>query len=153
MASPRLIERAAMATNTPEFAWPDFDRWQAAFAAAHVFPARWEGLHRVPPAHTPEAEAYRLRKLALLVEWLDMLAHRSTVHAHFTRQGIRARVVRQDMRLPCPACEPFNTREVGTEPDAMPPFHPGCRCVLVAIPVEPAGRRRKSYERPRPRIE
>jgi hypothetical protein len=153
MASPRLIERAAMATNTPDFAWPDFDRWQAAFAAAHVFPARWEGLHRVPPAHTPEAEAYRLRKLALLVEWLDMLAHRSTVHAHFTRQGIRARVVRQDMRLPCPACEPFNTREVGTEPDAMPPFHPGCRCVLVAIPVEPAGRRRKSYERSRPRIE
>ena len=153
VASPRLIERAAMETNTADFAWPDFDRWQAAFAAAHVFPARWEGLHRVPPAHTPEAEAYRLRKLALLVEWLDMLAHRSTVHAHFTRQGIRARVVRQDMRLPCPACEPFNTREVGTEPDTMPPFHPGCRCVLVAIPVEPAGRRRKSYERPRPRID
>jgi hypothetical protein len=142
-----------MATNTPDFAWPDFDRWQAAFAAAKVFPARWEGLHRAPPAHTPEADAYRLRKLALLVEWRDMLARRSTVHAHFARQGIRARVERQDMRLPCPACEPFNTREVGTEPDAMPPFHPGCRCVLVAIPVEPAGRRRKSYERLRPRIE
>jgi hypothetical protein len=144
MASPGLIERAAMATTTPDFAWPDFDRWQAAFAAAHVFPARWEGLHRIPPAHTPEAEAYRLRKLALLVEWLDMLARRSTAHAHFTRQGIRARVARQDTRLPCPACEPFNTREVGTESDAMPPFHPGCRCVLVAIPVKPAGRRRKS---------
>jgi hypothetical protein len=142
--SPRLIDRAAMATTTPDFAWPDFDRWQAAFAAAHVFPARWEGLHRIPPAHTLEEEAYRLRKLALLVEWLDMLARRSTVHAHFTRQGIRARVARQDTRLPCPACEPFNTREVGTEHDAMPPFHPGCRCVLVAIPVKPAGRRRKS---------
>lgn len=140
-----------MPTTLQDFAWPDFDRWQAAFAAAHVFPARWEGLHRIPPADTPEAEGYRLRKLALLVEWLDMLARRSTVHAHFARQGIRARVVRQDTRLPCPACEPFNTREVGTEPDAMPPFHPGCRCVLVAIPVEPAGRRRKSYERARPR--
>jgi hypothetical protein len=147
-----MIEQPAMATDTANLAWPDFDRWQAAFAAAHVFPPRWEGLHREPPAHTPEAEAYRLRKLALLVEWLDMLARRSTLHAHFARQGIRARVVRQDIRLPCHACEPFNAREVGTEPDAMPPFHPGCRCVLVAIPVEPAGRRRKSYARPRRRV-
>jgi hypothetical protein len=153
VAPPQLIERAAMATSTPDFAWPDFDRWQAAFAAARVFPARWEGLHRVPPADTPDAEAYRLRKLALLVEWLDMLARRSTVHAHFVRQGLRARVARQDTRLPCPACEPLNTREVGTGLDTMPPFHPGCRCVLVAIPVAPVGRRRKSYERPRGRIE
>jgi hypothetical protein len=82
-----------------------------------------------------------------------MLARRSTVHAHFARQGIRARVARQDMRLPCPACEPFNTREVGAELEAIPPFHPGCRCVLVAIPVEPTGRHRKSYERPRPRTD
>ena len=144
MASPRLIERAAMATSTPDFTWPDFDRWQAAFAAAHIFPARWEGLHRAPPADTPEAEAYRFRKLGLLAEWLDMVARRSIVHAHFARQGIRARVERQDIRLPCPACEPFNTREVGSKLEAMPPFHPGCRCVLVAIPVKPAGRRRKS---------
>jgi len=149
MASPRLIEHAAMATSTPDFAWPDFDRWQAVFAAARLFPARWEGLHRAPPADTPEAEAYRRRKHDLLVEWLDMLARRSTAHAHFTRQGIRTRVARQDTRLPCPACEPFNLREAGITLDAMPPFHPGCRCVLVAIPEEPAGRRRKPYERSR----
>ena len=150
MASLRLIEQAAMAPNTLDFAWPDFDHWQAAFAGARLFPARWEGLHRAPPAHTPEAEAYRLRKLGLLVEWLDMLARRSTAHAHFTRQGMRARVVRQDTRLPCPACQPFNAREAGPELDTMPPFHPGCRCVLVAIPVKSAGRRRRSYERPLP---
>ncbi|PYN35936.1 MAG: hypothetical protein DME01_10150 [Candidatus Rokuibacteriota bacterium] len=155
MAPPRLIEQAVMATevSTRDFAWPDFDRWQAAFAAARIFPPRWEGLHRAPPAHTPEAEAYRLRKLGLLAEWLDMLARRSTVHAHFARQGIRARVERQDRRLPCPACDPLNMREVGAQLDAMPPFHPGCRCVVVAVPIEPAGRRRKSYERLRPRIE
>jgi hypothetical protein len=154
MAPPRLNEHAAMATETrtPDFVWPDFDRWQATFAAARTFPARWEGLHRVPSAHTPEAEAYRLRKLGLLAEWLDMLARRSTVRAHFARQGIRARVARQDMRLPCPACDPLNAREVGAGLAAMPPFHPGCRCVLVAIPPESAGRRRRSYERPRPRI-
>lgn len=153
MASPRLIDRAAMATSAPDFAWADFDRWQAAFAAIHIFPARWEGLHRVPPGHTPEAEAYRLRKLDLLAEWLEMLSRRPTVRAHFARQGVRTRVVRQDTRLPCPVCEPFNMREVGAELDAMPPFHPGCRCVLVAIPAVLAGRRRKSHERPSPRIE
>jgi hypothetical protein len=148
-----MNEQTAMATSGPDFGWPDFDRWQAAFAAARIFPARWEGLHRAPAAHTPEAEAYRLRKLSLLVEWLDMVARRSATHTHFTRQGMRAQVVRQDTRLPCPVCEPFNTREAGPELDTMPPFHPGCRCVLVAIPKEPASRRRKSYKRPRPRIE
>jgi hypothetical protein len=147
-----MNERAEMATEarTPDFPWPDFDRWQATFAAAQVFPARWEGLHRVPSSHTPEAEAYRLRKLGLHAEWLDMLDRRSNVRAHFTRQGIRARVARQDMRLPCPACDPLNAREVGAELEAMPPFHPGCRCVLVAIPVKSAGRRRRSYARPLP---
>jgi hypothetical protein len=146
-----LIERAAMAPepSTPDFLWPDFDRWQAAFAAARIFPPRWEGLHRAPPADTPEADAYRLRKLGLLAEWQDMLARRSTTRAHFARQGIRARVARQDMRLPCPACDPFNTREVGAQLEAIPPFHPGCRCVLLAIPMARVSRRRKSYERPR----
>ena len=153
MASLRLIEQAAMSTSSPDFEWPDFDRWQAAFAAARIFPVRWEGLHRAPAAHTPEAEAYRFRKISLLVEWLDMLARRSAAHAHFTRQGVRARVARQDTRLPCPACEPFNMREVGATLDAMPPFHPGCRCVLVAIPEEPAGRRRKADQRSRPWME
>lgn len=147
-----MNERAEMTTEagTPDFPWPDFDRWQATFAAAQVFPARWEGLHRVPSSHTPELEAYRLRKLGLHAEWLDMLDRRSNVRAHFTRQGIRARVARQDMRLPCPACDPLNAREVGAELEAMPPFHPGCRCVLVAIPLKSAGRRRRSYERPLP---
>src|SRR4029450_1866026 len=68
MATAPLIERPP--TMTPDFRWPDFDRWQAAFAATDVFPARWEGLHRVPPADTPEAETYKLRKLALLSERL-----------------------------------------------------------------------------------
>ena len=147
IASLRLIEQAATVTSSLDFEWPDFDRWQVAFAAACIFPARWEGLHRAPEAHTPEAKAYRLRKLGLLAEWLDMLTHRSAAHAHFTRRGIRARVARQDTRLPCPACEPFNMREVGATLDAMPPFHPGCRCVLVAIPEEPVRRRRKTYRR------
>jgi hypothetical protein len=118
---------------TPDFSWPEFDRWQAAFAAAGMFPPRWEGLQRVPRAHTPEAEAYRLGKRVLFDEWLDMLAHRPAVRAHYDGRGIRARVVRQDERAPCPVCDGFNAREVGPGLDAMPPFHPGCRCVLVAM--------------------
>lgn len=120
-------------TTTPDFSWPDFDRWQAAFIAAGSFPPGWEGLQHPPPAHTPEVEAYRTRKLALFHEWLDMLAQRPMVRAHYARQGIRVRVERQDQRPSCPACDPFHGREVGPDPAAMPPFHPGCRCVLVAM--------------------
>jgi hypothetical protein len=147
-----LIERAARASaaGTPDFAWPDFDRWQAAFAAAHVFPPRWDGLHRAPTGDTPEAEAYRLRKLGLLFEWLDMRARRATVHDHFARKRIRARVVRQDTHFSCSACDAFHMREAGHELDAMPPFHPGCRCVLVAMPTGLADRSTRS-RRPRTR--
>jgi hypothetical protein len=133
--------RTAMPATTWDFAWPDFDRWQAVFAAAGFFPPRWEGLEHAPPAHTPEAEAYRLRKLVLFREWLDMLAQRPVVRAHYARQGLRARVERQDQSSSCPACDPFNGREVGPEIKAMPPFHPGCRCVLVAMHPGPFRRR------------
>jgi len=115
-----------------ELSWPDFDRWQAFFAARRTFPARWEGLQVVPPAETPEASAYQHRKLDLLLEWLDMLAHRSTVLAHYARHGMRARIVRQQSGPGCSVCDPFNAREVGPHDDTMPPFHPGCRCLLLA---------------------
>ena len=141
----------ASEASTPDFAWPDFDRWQAAFAAAQIFPPRWDGLHRAPLEGTSEAEAYRLRKLDLFVEWLDMCARRSTVHAHFARKRIRARVVRQDTHVPCPGCDAFHMREVGDELDTMPPFHPGCRCVLLAMPTGLAERRTRP-SKPRPRI-
>src|SRR5262245_8294815 len=120
-----------MPTRTPDFDWPDFDRWQAVFAATGFFPPRWDGLEHVPPAHAPEAAAYQLRKLVLFQEWLEMLTQRPSVWAHYARRGIRARVERQDRRPSCPACDPFNGREVEPDLEAMPPFHPGCRCVLV----------------------
>jgi hypothetical protein len=139
-----------MAGATADFAWPEFDQWQAAFTAVDAFPPGWEGLRCAPPPHTAEADTYRLRKLVLFDEWQDMRARRPALLAHYARQGMRARVVRQDERAPCPACDPFTAGEVGPELDAMPPFHPGCRCVLVAIPVARTTRsRERARSRPR----
>jgi hypothetical protein len=154
MASSPPLSSHPMATAhaTGDFSWPEFDRWQAAFAAVEAFPPRWEGLQCAPPAHTREAEAYHLRKLVLFDEWLEMLARRPAVLAHYARQGLRARVARQDERAACPVCDRFNASEVGLGLDAIPPFHPGCRCVLVAMHASPGERRRRAYERPRSRI-
>lgn len=154
MASPSLIDPLATpdVTATQPLSWPEFDRWQAAFAAAQIVPPRWEGLQRIPPPHTREAEEYHLRKLAMFCEWTDMIARRPAVRAHYARQQIRVRVVRQDEHAPCPACEPFNAREVGAELDMMPPYHPGCRCVLVAVQRVQVSRRGRSNERPRSRL-
>jgi len=147
-----MIERSEMATEAAagDFAWPDFDRWQTVFTASEAFPARWDGLHAAPPPWTPEAEGYQRRKRELFSEWLDMLAHRSTVLAHYARQGMRARIVRQDAGPACPVCDPFNAREVGPGLETVPPFHPGCRCVLMAVHTAPT-RGRRAYERPRSR--
>ncbi|HEX9822176.1 MAG TPA: hypothetical protein VGD07_21455 [Methylomirabilota bacterium] len=153
MAPASLIERSvmALAAAAGDFSWPDFDRWQAVFTADAVFPARWDGLHAAPPPWTPEAEAYQRRKRELFSEWLDMLARRSTVLAHYARQGMGARIVRQDAGPACPVCDRFDAREVGPNLDTVPPFHPGCRCVLLAVHTAPARRRRRAYERPRSR--
>jgi hypothetical protein len=146
MASSSLIDPLPTGTGapTPGLSWPEFDRWHAAFAAAEIFPPGWERLRRVPTPHTREAEEYHLRRLELFYEWTDMIARRPAVRAHYARQKIRVRVERQDERAPCPVCEPLNAREIGLELDAMPPFHPGCRCVLVALHRRP--------ERPRSRL-
>lgn len=148
-----MIEPAPMlsADTAPDFAWPDFDRWQAFFTADGTFPAGWDGLHVAPPAQTLEAAVYHQRKQTLFSEWLDMLAHRSTVLAHYARQGIQARIERQHAGPACPVCDPFNAREVGPGLDAVPPFHPGCRCVLVAVHTPLASRRPRAYARSRSR--
>lgn len=151
MAPPALTERTSMATAFADFSWPDFDRWQAFFAAADSFPARWDGLHVVPAAHTPEAEAYQQRKLALFTDWLDMLDNRPRVLAHYARQGLRARIERQHAGPPCLACDPFNAQEAGPGLETVPPFHPGCRCVLQAVPAVPTRRRPRAYPRSRAR--
>jgi hypothetical protein len=152
MAPPALSETTmAPAVVATDFAWPDFDRWQAFFNAGDVFPARWDGLHTAPAPRTPAAEVYRQRKLGLFVEWLDMLAHRSAVLAHYARQGIAARIARQHAGPPCPACDPFDGRAVGPGSGALPPFHPGCRCVLLAVHTAPPRHRRRAPQRPRSR--
>jgi hypothetical protein len=154
MAPPPLIHCPPSATvvTSGDFPWPDFDRWQAAFASAGIFPPRWEGLERSPSPRSPEADAYHLKKLVLFSEWREMLALRPTVQAHYARRGLRARVVRQDDRVPCPPCDGANGREMGPELDVMPPFHPGCRCVVVAMHAVPLDRRGRSYERPPSRL-
>ena len=135
------------------FTWPEFDRWQAFFAARDTFPARWDGLHAVPSPLTPPAalEAYQLRKLDLLFDWLDTLTRRATALGHYTRQGMRARIVRQGDGRRCPVCEPFNALEVTHGSDTMPPFHPGCRCVLMAVNAGPRQERIRTYGRHRSR--
>ena len=129
---------AVTALGDRGFRWPEFDRWQAIFAASGTFPARWTGLHEVPSSQMLAASAaYRLRKMELLLEWLDTLRRGATALHHYTRQGIRARIAQQGDRLRCPVCELFNGREVRRGSDTMPPIHPGCRCVLVALTAVP----------------
>jgi hypothetical protein len=152
MASPTLIRPSVLATVTAgrDFTWPEFDRWQAFFTAADTFPDRWDGLHAAPPPRAPEAADYRQRKLALFAEWLELLSRRPATFAHYARQGIRPRIARQHAGPSCPACDPFDASVVGSDLDPMPPFHPGCRCVLVAVPATPAFRHPRGYERARP---
>ena len=133
------------------FTWPEFDRWQRFFDACGMFPARWDGLEVAPAPQTPPAAAlvYRNRKLDLLLEWIDTLVHGAVSFGHYRRQGVRARIVRQGDGGRCPACDSFNGHEVGLGGAPMPPIHPGCRCVLVAMTEAPDQERTGTRRRPR----
>jgi len=133
------------------FTWPEFDRWQAVFAARGTFPVRWDGLREVPTPRTSPAvrAAYRLRKLDLLFEWLETLRRGAMALRHYTRQGVRARIVQQGDGLRCSVCESFNGREVKHGRDTVPPIHPGCRCVLMAVTAIPLDERLGPHARHR----
>lgn len=126
MATSSLRPRATPGATAadPGASWPAFHRWQALFAAAEMFPAGWEGLHVAPAPHSPAAEEYERRKVLLFSEWVDMLARRPAMLAHYTRQGIQARIVRQHPEQACPACDPFSMRELTPSSTPCRPFIP-----------------------------
>ena len=96
-------------------------------------------MHEVPSSRTTAAAnaAYGLRKLDLLLEWLDTLRRGATALHHYTRQGVRVRIVQQGDGLRCTVCESLNGLEVGRGSETLPPIHPGCRCVLMAVTAVP----------------
>jgi len=129
-----------------EFAWPEFDRWHAFFAQRGKFPRLWDEVKRIPNLRdSPEiCNAYRRHKFYLLLDWLQSLEGSRAALAHYRGRGVRTKITRQEDGALCPACDPFNHREVNDRQEELPPFHPGCRCLVVAITdvrgCGPAGR-------------
>ena len=133
-----------------EFAWPEFDRWHAFFARCGTFPPLWDEVKRIPNLRdSPEIrDAYDRHKLYLLLDWLQNLEGARAALAHYRGRGVSAKIARQGDGALCPACDPFNHREVKDRQEELPPFHPGCRCLVVAITdarvSPPAGRATQS---------
>lgn len=129
-----------------EFAWPEFDRWHAFFAQRGKFPPLWDEVKRIPNLRdSPEIRnAYHRHKFYLLLDWLQNLEGTRAALAHYRGRGVSAKITRQGDGALCPACDPFNHREVKDKQEELPPFHPGCRCLVVAITdarvCRPAGR-------------
>jgi hypothetical protein len=118
-----------------EFAWPELDRWRAFFAQREKFPPLWDEVKRIPNLRdSPEIrDAYRRHKFYLLLDWLRSLEASRSALAHYRERGVRAKITRQGDGARCPACDPFNHRVVKHKREELPPFHPGCRCLVVAI--------------------
>lgn len=122
-----------------DFSWPEFDRWQSLFAQRWKFPPLWDELKKAPTLRAaPEIrQAYQKHKLYLLLHWLQNLettrAQTRTALARYAKRGIRAEITRQRDGVPCPVCDSLDHREVNDNPRDLPPFHPGCRCLVLAI--------------------
>jgi hypothetical protein len=121
-----------------DFIWPEFDRWHTIFARRGVFPLLWQGLERRPQreASFPAWQTYQERKLYLLLDWLHgLIATRAQMRAALTRyalRGLRPEIVRQSVDVICPACDRPNHGNVRSSASDVPPFHPGCRCLVLA---------------------
>jgi hypothetical protein len=72
----------------------------------------------------------------------------SAALARYAKLGVRARITRQGEGRPCPVCDPFDHLEVHGAPGEMPPFHPGCRCLILPI----VGARSRPVPRVEPRV-
>ena len=139
-----------------DFGWPEFDRWQAIFAEQWKFPPLWDELKKTPTLQaSPEIRhAYQEHKLYLLLHWLQSLettrAQTRTELARYGSRGLRAKIARQGNGAPCPVCDPLNHREVKDNPQNLPPFHPGCRCLVLAISEASRAHRRPVRPSPTP---
>jgi hypothetical protein len=123
-----------------DFRWPEFDRWQAVFAAHGIFPPLWNGLERRPhrKATASARSLYQQRKLFLLIDWLYALgttrAECVTALARYSARGLQAVIARQTVDVSCPACAPLHHEHLPRASSTLPPFHPGCRCLVLASP-------------------
>ena len=127
--------------GTRDFEWPEFDRWHTVFARRGHFPPLWDGVERRPCADAPWAtwQAYQKGKLYLLIDWLHgLVVTRAEMRAALTRYavlGLPAEITRQSAEITCPACDRLNKESVQHHPEDVPPFHPGCRCLILAAPA------------------
>ena len=134
--------------GTRDFEWPEFDRWHALFTRRGHFPPLWEAVARQPcPGDPwPARQAYLDRKLYLLIDWLHgLVVTRAEMRAALTRYavlGLPSEITRQSPEIVCPACDRLNNEDVLDHPRDLPPFHPGCRCLILTAPARArAGRR------------
>jgi len=118
-----------------DFSWPEFDRWQTFFARQGTFPPLSENVEKVPTAcgALKVRHAYQTQKLYLLLDWLFNLETTRTTLARCAKQNVRVKTTRQGSGVPCPVCDGFDRREVRDRSRDLPPFHPGCRCVVLVI--------------------
>ena len=83
-------------------------------------------------------QAYLDRKLYLLIDWLHGLivtrAEMRAALARFAVLGLTAEITRQSPEITCPICDRLNNENVLHHPGDVPPFHPGCRCLILAAP-------------------
>lgn len=123
-----------------DFEWPEFDGWHAVFTGRGAFPPLWDGLERrpAPGVSLPVQQVYRERKLRLLIDWLHgLVATRAEMRAalrRYTMRGFQAEITRQSADTLCPACDPLNHENIQSNSGDVPPFHPGCRCLILATP-------------------
>lgn len=131
-----------------DFTWPEFDRWQAFFAERRKFPPLWDHVQRVPPARASleMRHAYQRQKLYLLLDSLFNLENTRTALTRYAKQAVRVEIARQGTGASCPVCDALERREVTDRSHDLPPFHPGCRCVVVALEEKrPQSRRPLSH--------
>jgi hypothetical protein len=126
--------------GTRDFDWPEFDRWHTVFSRRGHFPPLWDAVARQPGPGDPlpARQAYQSRKLYLLIDWLHgLVVTRAEMRAalvRYTVLGLPARITRQSAEITCPACDLLDNENVGHHPRDVPPFHPGCRCLILAAP-------------------
>ena len=141
--------------GTREFHWPEFDRWQSLFARCGHFPPMWDEVARPlgPDGPWRAWQSYQHRKLYLLIDWLHgLVVTRAEMRAALTRyagRGLVAEITRQSAEISCPMCDRLNNENACHRPEDIPPFHPGCRCIILAAPRLRADPGRRAGDRRR----
>jgi hypothetical protein len=116
------------------YAWPAFEEWGRRFRELGAFPSLWTTLGLAARERERRREVFLFARSAI-ASWCAAQRLVSLAESRRLVDDLEGEIAGPEPSDPCPVCPSragFRFDPARPPADAVPPFHPGCGCEVVA---------------------